>query len=111
MPGKSGLPRKKFRLRPLACTNEFGHLSCGRGLALLVDPGVGSGQSVFQTHGWLPVQLFADQVIVGIASANTERPGYVIDGLILARDVHDDCGHLINRDHFFRPDVDRAAEG
>ena len=56
------------------------------------------------------MEFFSDEVVVGITTANSERPFNVANPQFLARDVHNQFGELIDGHHFFRADVYRARK-
>ena len=75
-----------------------------------LNPVVGFPKSFGKWARGLPAELFRDQAIVRVASANAERAGNVLDGELFPRDLHDHLCEVIDRDHLFGTDVDRSGE-
>ena len=80
-------------------------MAVGRGVStlllnLLLDPKVCLAQTVLDFDGGFPAEFFHDELVVGVAPANSHRPVDVLDGELLVLEGQRNLGELDHVDHF-----------
>ena len=71
-----------------------------------LDPEVGLAEAVGDLDGGFPSQLFLDEDIVGVATADAHRAVDVLDGKVLALEGYGNVSELVHAYHLGRSKVD-----
>ena len=84
----------------------------GKDLFLLPfgDPAQRFFQARLQRLRGRPAEGFADQPVVGIATAHALEAGDILDLDLLAGQADDQPGQIVDRDHLGRSDIHRPGE-
>mmetsp|Transcript_4878 Transcript_4878/g.17699 ORF Transcript_4878/g.17699 Transcript_4878/m.17699 type:complete len:249 (-) Transcript_4878:515-1261(-) len=67
-------------------------------------------ETIGELHRRRPAELFLDELVVGVATAHALRTRNVLDGQLLARELHRHGLHFVHGDHFIGANVHGLGE-